>query len=293
MVEDFHAMAATIEVGGRLNRDDYSPKTSAAPGRNFSTWSLSGSALWDFNTGNTLGLSVSRSQRAPSAEELYSNFGLGNIDDCVIHAATGSCELGNVDFSEETSLNTDLTLYLDQGSFNATITAFYNRFDDYIAQVSTGQEVAGFPVHQYQQDDARFSGVEVDINFQLTDLAGLRLFGDAIKGSLDNQGDAPRMPPNRIGAEIRFDSTRWSAWSSVIHAFAQDKPGNNELGSDSWTRVDIGADYTFDTGNAGELMLFITGRNLGNSEIRLATSYLRGFAPETGRSLETGIRYLF
>jgi iron complex outermembrane receptor protein len=37
-------------------------------------------------------------------------------------------------------------------------------------------------------------------------------------------------------------------------------------------------------------MLFARGRNLGDDEIRLSTSFLRGFAPEAGRSLEVGIR---
>ena len=40
-------------------------------------------------------------------------------------------------------------------------------------------------------------------------------------------------------------------------------------------------------------MIFIKGRNLANEEIRLSTSYLRGFAPEAGRSVEAGVRYRY
>jgi len=40
-------------------------------------------------------------------------------------------------------------------------------------------------------------------------------------------------------------------------------------------------------------MLFARGRNLGDEEIRLSTSYLRGFAPEAGRSLEVGVRFRY
>ena len=35
------------------------------------------------------------------------------------------------------------------------------------------------------------------------------------------------------------------------------------------------------------------GAPLGDEEIRLSTSYLRGFAPEAGRSVETGFRFSF
>jgi iron complex outermembrane receptor protein len=291
IVEDFHTGPVTIEVGARLNRDAYSPQNSPAPARDFFTYSLSGSALWDISAPATLGLSLSHSQRAPSAEELYSNFGLADPDDCVIHFATGACELGNTGFDEETSLNTDLTLYLDYGRFTATFTAFYNSFDDYIGQITTGKEAGGFPVRAYQQDDARFTGIEVDTNLQLNEWLGLRLFGDTIRGSFDRNGDVPRMPPNRFGLELKLTGESWTAFAMLLHAQAQDKPGNFELPTADWTRVDIGADYTFATGNRGELLVFIKGRNLGDEDIRLSTSYLRGFAPEAGRSVEAGLRY--
>jgi iron complex outermembrane receptor protein len=293
LVEDFHTGAVTIEIGARVNRDEYSPQHALAPGQDFSTYSFSGSALWDFSAPATLGLSVSRSQRAPSVEELYSNYGLAAPEDCVIHFATGACELGDTGFGEETSLNTDLTLYLDYGRFSATLTGFYNSFADYIGQVTTGQEVAGFPVRRYQQDDARFTGIEVDVNLELNDLAALRVFGDTINGSFDTNGDVPRMPPKRYGLELTLSGEAWSAYATLLHATAQDKPGAFEVPTDSWTRVDVGADYTLDTGDRGEVLLFIKGRNIGDEEIRMAASYLRGFAPEAGRSIEAGVRYRF
>lgn len=297
VVEDFHLNPLTFEIGARINKDDYSPQARTAPTRDFSTTSLSASALWDVSTPLTFGLSVSRSQRAPSAEELYSNYGLEDLDACVIHLATSSCEIGNTNFSEETSLNTDLTLYLDYGVFTATITGFHNRFADYIGQITSGEEADGFAVRRYQQDDARFSGIEVDASVQLNDMAGLRIFGDTIDGRFDSNGDVPRLPPNRIGAELALNGElagqAWSAYATLIHGSEQDEPGAFELATDSWTRLDLGTDYTFSAGRTGELMVFIKGRNLGNEEIRLSTSYLRGFAPEAGRSVEAGVRYRY
>ena len=297
VVEDFHLNPLTFEIGARINRDDYSPQASAAPSRDYSTTSLSASALWDISEPLTFGLAVSRSQRAPSTEELYSNYGLADLDACVIHLATGSCEIGNTNFSEETSLNTDLTLYLDYGAFTATITGFHNRFADYIGQITSGEAAAGIPVRRYQQDDARFSGIEVDASLQLNDLATLRLFGDTIEGRFDKNGAAPRLPPNHVGAELILNGElagqAWSAYATLIHGDEQDEPGTFELATDSWSRLDLGADYTINTERGVELMIFIKGRNLANEEIRLSTSYLRGFAPEAGRSVEAGVRYRY
>lgn len=293
LVEDFHRGALTFELGGRLNQDDYDPQHGAAPARDFNTWSVSGSSLWDVNEAATLGLSVSRSQRAPSVEELYSNFGLADLNDCVIHFATGACEIGNTGFDEETSFNTDLTLYVERGRFSATVTVFHNRFDDYIGQITTGQEVGGLPVREYRQDDTVFNGIEVDLNIALSDALNLRLFGDAIDGDFDRFGAVPRMPPNRYGSELQWQGERWSVQATLLHGAEQDQPGAGELGTASWTRFDVGADWLLADSRAGELLLFVKGRNLGDREIRLSTSYLRGFAPETGRSLETGLRYRF
>ena len=42
-----------------------------------------------------------------------------------------------------------------------------------------------------------------------------------------------------------------------------------------------------------ELLLFTKLKNIGDEEIRLSTSFLRNYAPESGRSLELGLRLLF
>jgi iron complex outermembrane receptor protein len=42
-----------------------------------------------------------------------------------------------------------------------------------------------------------------------------------------------------------------------------------------------------------DLQVFINGRNLLDREIRNATSFLRSFSPEPGRSIEIGIEARF
>lgn len=293
VVEDFHSGSVTWEFGGRLNRDEYSPRGGVAPARDFSTTSLSGSALWQLSSPLTLGVLVSHAERAPSIEELYSNYGLADHDDCVIHFATGACEIGNTDFDEERSFNIDLTLAWTLGAIDATLTLFNNDFSDYIAQVDSGEYVGDLPVRLYQQQDAEFRGAEFDLNWQVNEVISLRLFGDVIRGTLDQSGDVPRLPPRRGGIEFNLSQGRWNAHASLLHAAAQDRPGLYELPSRGWTRLELGVDYTLALAHGSELQLFARGRNLGDDTIRWSTSYLRSFAPDAGRSLETGVRFRY
>ena len=291
VVEDYHFPAVTLEFGARGNRDVYRPQHGAAPSRDFANTSFSASALWDVSEPITLGLALSASERAPSIEELYSNFGLTSTADCVIHLATSSCEIGSPDFKQESSLNTDFSVALGYEKFATTFTVFYNDFADYIGQITTGAQVQGRPVRLYQQLDASFAGIEIDTNLQINDVASLRLFGDVMRGKFADAGAVPRMPPPaRVGLDLNLEGSQWTAFLSLQHAVKQDKPGYFELVTNAYTRIDAGVDFTFTTG-AGEVLVFVKGLNLGNTEIRLATSYLRGFAPEAGRSLEVGVRY--
>jgi len=292
LIEDFHGQAFTLELGARVNADDYSPETGSAPSRDFTTFSYSGSVLLDITPSASLGLIYSHAQRAPSVEELYSNHGLLDLEDCVIHNATGACELGSTNFRKESSNNLDLTLSLEQENYSASITLFHNDFSDYIAQVNSGSDVHGLPVREYRQLDARFTGLEADITFLLGDFTSLRIFGDTIRGRLADHGAVPRMPPKRLGSQLTYTGNQWTTYLSVVHASAQEEPGNFELATDSYTRWDAGLEYTLQL-DAGELLLFSRLHNLGNDDIRLSTSYLRGYAPEAGRSLEVGLRYTY
>lgn len=293
IVEALHADAFTYEFGLRVNRDEYDPQLAGNLDRSFSTTSYSGSVLWDANETATLGLAYAHSERAPSTEELYSNNSLADVNNCVIHFATGSCEIGDISLQEEKSDNLDLNLYLSFQEVDATLTFFINKFNDYIYQANTGLEVDEFPVRNYLNNNVDFYGMEADIVFPLNNDWSLRVFGDKVTGKLEDDTYIPRLPPLRIGSELNYNRSALSASISVLKAADQDAPGDDEIATDGYTRWNAEVNYTFDNLFNGEMMLFSKLRNITDEEIRLSTSFLRGFAPESGRSLELGIRYSF
>ena len=296
LLEDYHNGDWTFEFGLRYDRDERDPDSSIAPRRKFDAYSGSGSVLWDVASDWQIGVAVSKAERAPAAEELYSNVEGQNPQDWVVHAATGAIELGDVDLEVEASNNMDVSLDWRADGHFATITLFYNDFRDYIGLLTTGQEVDEVPVYVYNQQDAEFYGVEINSEFRLTQLAGsdlrLGLFGDSIRGELDSGADVPRMPPLRVGGRLSWGSEQWELWASVQDVADQDRPGNNEASTEGYTRWDLGVEYRLPTGG-GDTLAFVKFNNLTDEEIRLSTSFLRDVAPEAGRGIEAGIRYSF
>jgi iron complex outermembrane receptor protein len=294
LLEDYHQEAWTYEAGLRLDWVERDPDSNATSAQTFSTLSISGSALWAMSDSWRLGLALSRAERAPAIEELYSNVEGSGPEDWVLHAATGAIELGNPDLSTEISTNLDLTLsWTSDGHFIET-TVFYNDFSDYINLANTGWEVDHSPVLIYAQDDAEFYGVEIESEFILGDLGGgditLALFADSIRGTLGNGDDAPRLPPLRISGRLAWSDQSWEIWTRLMSAAEQDRSGQNEDATDGYIRWDLGGDYRLPLAGC-ELLLFASFKNLTDEEIRLSTSFLRDVAPEAGRSLELGIRF--
>jgi iron complex outermembrane recepter protein len=65
------------------------------------------------------------------------------------------------------------------------------------------------------------------------------------------------------------------------------RDGEPESATDGYTRVDAGASFR----PAGwPLTLYVHGRNLTDQDVRIHTSFLKGFAPPPGRSLVLGVR---
>ena len=214
-------------------------------------------------------------------------------ENCVIHFATAACEIGDISLRKESSNNIDVTFYLEKENFNFTLTAFNNNFEDYIALINTGALVDDFPIREYRQVDASFSGIEVDATFFINENFELKVFGDSINGQLQGNGDVPRMPPSRFGSRLDYKKGALSAFASFIHGSAQDEPGNFEEETTSYTRWDFGVNYSITVGRDSEVLMFARGRNTSDDDIRLSTSTLRDFAPEAGRSVEVGMRFSY
>jgi iron complex outermembrane receptor protein len=258
--------------------------------RNFNLMSYSAGGLWNFMQGHGAGIAYTVSQRAPTAQELYS-YGA--------HESTATFDIGNPNLSKETSHNLEFNIQKVSGLMRGKASIYANRFNNYIYGYYTGQSVPSaenFSVVTAQQAGATIKGIEGELtyNWQQHGLGG-RVFGDASQGSFDAGGNLPLQPAPRLGAEIAHQKNGWLTNATYIYSYQQNRLASWEIGpAPSYNLLNAGISYTEKIKDVN-WTLYMNLKNLLNEQIRYATTPMavRLFAPQPGRSLMVGLRGTF
>ncbi|GAB2495059.1 TonB-dependent receptor [Arenimonas alkanexedens] len=275
-----------LELGARHDRVSIDPAGNL-PTVDQNATSLAVGVLWRFSELMHLSANIDRAERAPTAEELFSDGP---------HIATQSYELGDARLDKETALSGELGLHLHTGRFEGSISVYRTRFDDFVYLTDTGTELDELPVRAWVQGDATFTGWEaeglMDVLENASGLWTLRVFADAVGAKLDAGGRLPRIAPSRVGADLVWTRGGWRARVGALRVAAQDDVAATESSTDGYTLFDAGLTYHWDVGSAG-WEAFVEGRNLGDEEARAHTSYLKDVAPLAGRNIAVGLRVSF
>lgn len=258
--------------------------------RTFNLMSYSTGGLWNFVKGYGAGLAYTVSQRAPSAQELYS-YGA--------HESTATFDIGNPNLNKETSHNLEFNIQKTSGLMRAKASVYANRFNNYIYGNYTGQfvpDAENFSVVVAQQAAATIKGIEGELthNWNQTGLGG-RVFGDASQGTFDAGGNLPLQPAPRLGAELAHQKNGWLASTTYIYSYQQNRLANWEQGpAPSYNLLNAGISYTERVKDVN-WTVFMNFKNLLNEQIRYATTPMavRLYAPQPGRSVMVGLRGAF
>lgn len=298
-VERYSAGDWTGEVGIRFEESGVDPDGRCEHSSN--TTSLSGSLLYDLDDNANLLLGASRSQRAPSVEELFSNVSAATCateDDpehLVLHASTNLLEIGNPLLEEETSNNLEFGYRRYGGGLTGEFSAYYNQVDNYIFLFLSDEQFESQQLATFLARDARFSGIEGEASFNVMEgensSLALGVFGDLVNAEFDSGGYVPRVPSSKIGAELRWFGDDWSVHLHVTRVNGQEDVAELEVPTDGYTLLSLYADYHWDVGEDSSLEVFLRGENLLDEEIRNHVSFLKDFAPEPGRGLTAGVRF--
>ena len=287
----------------------------------FTPISLSAGVVYTINESYNVGVSLSRSERAPSASELLS-FGP--------HIGTRTYEIGALfDLSEEgefvlsqtaidleTANNIDLTFRKTQGDVGFVFNAFYNQVDNYYFQEETGlfaesghdhdhdEEGHGeeehsedehsdeLPVYLFGSADAVLHGFELQVAWQTTDNLKLDFFADYVKARLKDGGALPRTSPMRVGSHVAYTLDNIRADLDITYFAKQDDISTFETETDGYTLVDASITYDISLGDI-DLSVYLSGENLTDEEARVHTSFLKDIAPRPGRNFAFGVRGYF
>ena len=288
----------TGELGFRFESAEVDPGRC---GYDDSVYSLSASGLYGVGENSNFLVGISRSERAPSVEELFANV---SMDTCsppsddemlVVHAATGFYEIGNANLESEKSNNIEIGWRHNTDSLSVELNGYYNNIDDYIFLDITGEEHEETGIARHTQQDAKFRGLEGELNYRfgMSDQVNgeLSIYGDLVDAELSFGGNLPRIPASKFGSALSLVGDNWTGRVQVTRVNDQDDVSRLEMGTEGYTLVTAYLDYDFSVGGDSALKVFLRGDNLLDDQIRNHASWLKNYSPEPGRGVTLGLRF--
>lgn len=289
--EEIVRPTVTWEFGARVEQQRLKPRADATfAARSDTLAAFSAGAVWKLPRGYSLALSLTDSERAPNAQELF-------VDGP--HAGTGAFEIGDPTLRAEKVRGADLTLRKRAGFWTGAVTAFVNRFDGFVFEEATGATDAdsGLPIYQFRQGEARFVGAELELTAHLheskTSRVELHLTADRVRAdNLDTRTPLPRIPPSRFGAALDWQVGDWTVTAELRTAARQERVTANETPTAGYGLANASIARRFKLGRVrGEL--FARGTNLTDATARVHASFLKDIAPLPGRDVMAGVRFEF
>jgi iron complex outermembrane receptor protein len=211
---------------------------------------------------------------------LSTGFRSGNLAELSsngLHEGTYRYEIGNPNLKTEKNLNTELNLNYESSQLVFGISAYTNRFADYIYLAPTGREYVGFQIYKYMQSDAALNGAEAWFDMHLKTIKWIGLNGNySMVRGLTATGDyLPLMPADRFIGNIKFYLPEKKKWDNnylsigLTQVAGQDRLSELEKASGitathAYTLFNASAGTTLHLPHDKSLALSLTGTNLTN-----------------------------
>lgn len=235
-----------------------------------------------------IGINASRTGRAPSVEELFSDGP---------HIATQAYEIGDPSLRSEKAWNAEIYARYDSTNVDATLTVYSNWFDGFIYEDATGAEEDDLPVFQYFQSDARFWGFEADVSARLGHVGGFDVVVDGVadytRASISNGGGpVPRIPPLRLLGGLELQSGNLDLRGEVEWADDQRRNAAFETETAGFTLVNASASWR-PFGRNKNIALIASANNIFDVTARRAASFTKDYVPLAGRDFRLTARFSF
>ncbi len=285
-LQEFGSGPFQVEAAGRFETSDVESQPLGIE-RDFDTLSGALGLIYEGDEAFRAGVNLSRAERAPSAEELFSNGP---------HIATQAFEIGDPDLKSERALGVEGFIRGRLGKAEFNFAVFQNWFDNYIYLTGTGEEEDELPVFVYLQDDADYFGIEGEITYPLYDngdftlLADLR--GDYIRASLDDGSPIPRIPSLSLLGALEAQTAQFDVRGEVQWFAEQDRVAEFETATADFALVNLSLSWRPLRGNDG-VSLLVGADNIFDVTGRRHASFTKEFVPLAGRNLKASVRFSF
>jgi iron complex outermembrane receptor protein len=315
-VEEFAFSSFRFQAGLRYDWSRYEPRDTTAfvsaggqripvRPRTFGAVSASAGVLWIASDQLRFGASVARAYRTPDFNELYSNGP---------HLAANSFDVGDPRISQETGFGIDLFARVTNDRMSGEIAAFRNQLSDYIFPSSRGRAELGAqggrPRFQYTNEDARFIGVEGDLDVSIANAIVLEATGSIVRAEFTKDRAPipiitptdttfvpasmypPLIPPPQARVGARYEKPGHFAGIGVKLVAEQDRLGDFETRTPDYALFDASAGIRL---VRGERLHTITLRidNAFDREYRDHLSRIKDIMPGPGRNFSLLYRLTF
>ncbi|MFN3514930.1 MAG: TonB-dependent receptor domain-containing protein [Phenylobacterium sp.] len=276
-------VAGPWRLEGALRQEWQEVRAENRPETDHRPLSASAAATLTFAPGFSASLSLSRSQRAPAAQELHADG---------VHLATNTYEIGDPGLDVETARAIELTVRKTEGATTFSVSAYRYAYEGYV-YARTLDQFGDFRLIRYSQDDAAFTGVEGELVHALRPWLSAAVFGDHVRGKLaDGGGNLPRIPAGRLGARLDLSGDNWSGDLEYARVFDQEKIADFETATPGHHMLNASLAYDLPLGGA-KGQVFVRGTNLLDELALNHASLLSRLAPLRGRNVVVGLRANF
>ena len=290
--EEWHWGKTEFQTALRFNYLSISPdvekdtRIGRIERKDFASLSASISILHPLSDNIALGGTFTRSNRPPTAEELFS---LGP------HLAAYSFETGNPDLPNELGYGSELFIHYKDTSTTVSATGFLMNYSSFITPRNTGDtNYATFlPIFSTSTLAARIWGVETKITQRLgyglsTEITGSFTVGD----NMDEQRPLPMIPPLKVLVELQYTKENWNAGIRVETAASQLRTDTFEEITNGYTICGAYIQTRFSVGTFINAVT-VTADNLFNTIYRNHLSRIKSIFPEPGTNIRLHWRTYF
>jgi iron complex outermembrane receptor protein len=229
-------------------------------------------------------VSVARSFRAPTVQELFAN----GLD-----ASSGTYSIGDANLGPESGYGVDVSLTGNFANVAFELSPYVNYINHYIYGYLTGDTIQGFPVRQFVSNDARLFGFEASTVVQLVQYVALRASSDYVNAeNTDLHVPLPFIPPLRGLLRVTYQDDRYMGMIEWRGAASQTRLGVGDTPTSGYGIYNLGVGLRLaQSGVVHNISVHLD--NALNRSYRDNLSVIKDFVPQPGRGVRLNYELLY
>ena len=240
--------------------------------------------LAQFTHALTGALSLARSFRAPTVQELFAN----GLD-----ASSGTYSIGTASLGPENGYGVDASLKGSYDKATFDLSPYVNVIDHYIYGYLTGDTIQGFPVRKFVANNARLVGFEAATAVQLARYVVLQASSDYVNAeNTQLHVPLPFIPPLRGLLRATYQDGTYMGVVEWRGAASQTRLGVGDTPTSGYCLYNIGIGLRLkQKGIVHNVALHLD--NVLNRSYRDNLSVIKDFVPQPGRGIRLNYELLY